>query len=166
MPPVGFKPIISAGERPQTDALDHAATGTGKSIFAKGKILLQSTNLKYLMKIIIKYRHNKRFLKCLSCLCSRGWCGRNKWIANCLQGLQCLLLVSPRTVVGCFSVCVCVCVSEWVNEWVQCTPTVCSVSGRQMALPYCKAFEWNSDIQLLLPFYRFFCKSRNFSSLA
>jgi hypothetical protein len=29
MPPVGFKPMISAGERPQIYALDHAATGTG-----------------------------------------------------------------------------------------------------------------------------------------
>ena len=29
MPPVGFEPMISAGERPQTDALDRAATGTG-----------------------------------------------------------------------------------------------------------------------------------------
>ena len=29
MPPVGFEPTISAGERPQTDALDRAATGTG-----------------------------------------------------------------------------------------------------------------------------------------
>ena len=47
-------------------ALDRAATGTGKSIFAKGKILLQFINLKYLMKIIIKYTHNKRFLKCVS----------------------------------------------------------------------------------------------------
>ena len=27
-PPVGFEPVISAGERPQTDALDRAATGT------------------------------------------------------------------------------------------------------------------------------------------
>ena len=30
MPPVGFEPTISAGERPQTYALDRAATGTGK----------------------------------------------------------------------------------------------------------------------------------------
>ena len=30
MPPVGFEPTISAGERPQTYALDCAATGTGK----------------------------------------------------------------------------------------------------------------------------------------
>jgi len=29
MPPVGFKPTISASERPQTYALDHAATGSG-----------------------------------------------------------------------------------------------------------------------------------------
>ena len=31
MPPVGFEPTISAGERPQTYALDRAATGTGSS---------------------------------------------------------------------------------------------------------------------------------------
>jgi hypothetical protein len=31
MPPVGFKPAIPASERPQTDALDVAATGTGTS---------------------------------------------------------------------------------------------------------------------------------------
>ena len=30
MPPVGFETTISAGERPQTYALDRAATGTGK----------------------------------------------------------------------------------------------------------------------------------------
>jgi len=29
MPPVGFEPKIPAGERPQTYALDRAATGTG-----------------------------------------------------------------------------------------------------------------------------------------
>jgi len=29
MPPVGFKPTILAGERPQTYALDRVATGTG-----------------------------------------------------------------------------------------------------------------------------------------
>jgi hypothetical protein len=29
---VGFEPIISAGERPQTYAIDSAATGTGVSI--------------------------------------------------------------------------------------------------------------------------------------
>ena len=29
MPPVGFEPTIAAGERPQTYALDRAATGIG-----------------------------------------------------------------------------------------------------------------------------------------
>ena len=31
MPPVGFEPTISAGERPQTYALDRAATRTGRA---------------------------------------------------------------------------------------------------------------------------------------
>ena len=33
MPPVGFEPKISAGERPQTYALDRAATGTGTVVW-------------------------------------------------------------------------------------------------------------------------------------
>jgi len=33
MPPVGFEPTISAGERPQTYALDRAATGTGIQLY-------------------------------------------------------------------------------------------------------------------------------------
>jgi hypothetical protein len=33
MPPVGFEPTISAGERPQTYVLDRAATGTGFKTF-------------------------------------------------------------------------------------------------------------------------------------
>ena len=36
MSPVGFEPTISAGERPKTYALDHAATGTGDFTW-KGK---------------------------------------------------------------------------------------------------------------------------------
>ena len=32
MPPARFEPTISAGERPQTYALDRAATGTGKHL--------------------------------------------------------------------------------------------------------------------------------------
>ena len=34
MPPVGFEPTISAGELPQTYALDRANTGTGRYIFS------------------------------------------------------------------------------------------------------------------------------------
>jgi len=33
MPPVGFQPTISAGERPQTYALDRAATETGTAYY-------------------------------------------------------------------------------------------------------------------------------------
>ena len=33
MPPVGFEPTISAGQRPQTYALDRAATGSGIYIY-------------------------------------------------------------------------------------------------------------------------------------
>ena len=40
MPPVGFEPTISAGERLQTYALDHAATGTGIHAFWLPKIML------------------------------------------------------------------------------------------------------------------------------
>ena len=32
MSSVGFEPAVSAGERPQTHALDRAATGTGKIV--------------------------------------------------------------------------------------------------------------------------------------
>ena len=32
MPPVGFEPTISAGERPKTYALDRTATGTGTAL--------------------------------------------------------------------------------------------------------------------------------------
>ena len=39
MPPVGFEPTISAGERPQTYALDRAVTGTGKEKVNSDKIL-------------------------------------------------------------------------------------------------------------------------------
>ena len=33
MPPVGFELTISAGERPQSYALDRSATGTGKFLY-------------------------------------------------------------------------------------------------------------------------------------
>ena len=38
LPPVGFEPTISAGERPQTYALDRTATGTGSSTFTHVKL--------------------------------------------------------------------------------------------------------------------------------
>ena len=42
MPPVGFEPTISAGERPQTYALDRAATGTGRCAGWNTKLILLS----------------------------------------------------------------------------------------------------------------------------
>jgi hypothetical protein len=33
MPPAGFEPTISAGERPQTYTLDRATNGTGVNLF-------------------------------------------------------------------------------------------------------------------------------------
>jgi len=38
MLPVGFEPMISAGDSPQTYALDRAATGTGKYIYIYNRI--------------------------------------------------------------------------------------------------------------------------------
>ena len=40
MPPVGFEPTISAGERPQTYAVDPAATATGFSTNTKQNLRL------------------------------------------------------------------------------------------------------------------------------
>ena len=43
-PPVGFEPTISAGEQPQTYALDRAATGTGTALSAVCKYVYSSYN--------------------------------------------------------------------------------------------------------------------------
>ena len=40
MPPVGFEPTISAGERPKTYALDRAAIGPGHSCLLLKQIAL------------------------------------------------------------------------------------------------------------------------------
>ena len=42
MPPTGFKPSISGGKRPQTYALDRAATGTGTSSLSGHNIILKT----------------------------------------------------------------------------------------------------------------------------
>ena len=44
MPPVGFEPTISAGERPYTYALDRAATGAGTFHLRLDNIFLQTRN--------------------------------------------------------------------------------------------------------------------------
>jgi hypothetical protein len=50
MTPVGFEPTISAGERPQTFALERAATGTD-TIFATAPFCV-SISLKRMKKLI------------------------------------------------------------------------------------------------------------------
>jgi len=46
MPLAGFEPIISAGEWPQTYALDRAATGTGHTFFSYWVLLfIDAANL-------------------------------------------------------------------------------------------------------------------------
>ena len=52
MPPVGFEPTISAGERPQTYALDRAATGTGQFPFTLYNIYLIFKNSMTLLLLI------------------------------------------------------------------------------------------------------------------
>ena len=49
MPPVGFEPTISAGERPQTYVLDPAATGTGVCY----RVALNTQNIVEKVRIII-----------------------------------------------------------------------------------------------------------------
>ena len=45
MPPVGFEPTISTGERPQTHDLDRAPTGTGSNIYLSNEIKIVELRL-------------------------------------------------------------------------------------------------------------------------
>jgi hypothetical protein len=53
---MGFEPTISAGEQPQTYALDRAATGTGISI---------SNFIKYIGVLTIKKAYESTVMKCV-----------------------------------------------------------------------------------------------------
>jgi hypothetical protein len=56
MPPVGFEPTISAGERPQTYALDRATTGTGIiCMYINIYIYVHNINICIFMYIHIAY---------------------------------------------------------------------------------------------------------------
>ena len=46
MPPAGFEPTISVGERPQTYALDSAATGTKEPLI----------NTKFMVTLFVRYQ--------------------------------------------------------------------------------------------------------------
>jgi len=56
MPSVGFEPTISAGERPQTYALDRAATGTGKPVL----LLIGDPNEDVRSVVSLEIRHTGR----------------------------------------------------------------------------------------------------------
>jgi len=56
MPPVGFEPTISAGERPQTYPLDRAATGTGDLII-NGVVQYSVTQLCYMKRTLLRSRN-------------------------------------------------------------------------------------------------------------
>ena len=49
MPSVGFEPTIAAGERPETYALDRAATGTGHRRYLNSLLPLY----KYLFELVM-----------------------------------------------------------------------------------------------------------------
>ena len=55
MPPVGFEPTISAGERPQTYALDRMATGTG--MLPLLLILNDNISIKHIKFVVIEIKY-------------------------------------------------------------------------------------------------------------
>ena len=59
MPPVGFEPTIPAGERPQTYALDRAATGTGRPKHVVENNTINCCALTGLAVMLIEYRIGK-----------------------------------------------------------------------------------------------------------
>jgi len=75
MPSVGFEPTISEDERPQTYALDRAATGTGRHVdWIKKKTVVTNhlqkeiiISLKVLMNAVTKVVVAGRFMFFLPC---------------------------------------------------------------------------------------------------
>ena len=59
MPPVGFEPTISAGERPQTHTLDRAATGNTEFIPWKYSFLSWSRNSPNFMESKVTLAHSQ-----------------------------------------------------------------------------------------------------------
>ena len=57
MPPVGFEPTISAGERPQTYVLDRAATGAGQSICSNSKNMYDKNHVA--IHFLFQVRHTR-----------------------------------------------------------------------------------------------------------
>jgi hypothetical protein len=88
MPPVGFEPTISTGERSQTHALDHAATGTGAPII----YILKST------KFTLKHLKTLKICPCMFRSIFRPssggswtvpWRLSKKWTETCRDKFKC-----------------------------------------------------------------------------
>ena len=63
MPPVGFEPTISAGERPQTYALDRANAGTGTNKTVKSVKLQEDENERKCTKSMRNKNYVKNFIQ-------------------------------------------------------------------------------------------------------
>ena len=51
MPPVGFEPTISVGERLQTYASDRAATGPARNVLHVGKYIYKNVDLFHILHV-------------------------------------------------------------------------------------------------------------------
>ena len=71
MPPVGFEPTTSAGERPQTYALDRTATGTGKHD------ALHHINIEQSSNISISYNFHDWFVNIVNLYHHKTWDFKN-----------------------------------------------------------------------------------------
>ena len=59
MPPLGFEPTISAGEWPQTYALDRAAAGTGRWLYVNTYLFL-TRSVQPIISILVHHYISKR----------------------------------------------------------------------------------------------------------
>ena len=86
VPPVGFEPTISAGERPQTYALDRAATGTGFNLGEVSEIIKPRTANYWLgntaTRHFQKYWYRKSVYKDNSC--QEEQVTKEKWNIFCV----------------------------------------------------------------------------------
>ena len=73
MPPVGFEPTISAGERPQTYALDRAGTGTGSYLLVAVWNVAILTICRYPPSVLSKSVYYLRILKEHNNHCDHMW---------------------------------------------------------------------------------------------
>ena len=113
MPPVGFEPTVSAGEQPQTYALDRAATGTGFKQYIQYNINVHSERIKrdscnywkteQIFMLLCNYSFSLNYsfwALAASWRCNRYWriplnvdilipLGKCRVIFNCAKQIQC-----------------------------------------------------------------------------